>query len=230
MKPLVSVLVLSLAVSASAAVPSPMQTMARRFLINFAANRLDAAVRDFNEQMKATVTSEVLTNFKQQFDRDLGPFLSITAVQESSDGTFPVVELTGHFEKGSALVQVTFDANGKIGALHFDRVPDHNADLERIAREVFAAFNNRRFDDIGKHFDTKMSVQLPPAGLESLYRDVTGVYGKLKSVGEAQYAMQGDLHVVKLSAEYEKMPMLFEIVFNNTRRVVGWSFRPPPVK
>jgi len=39
--------------------------------------------------------------------------------------------------------------------------------------------------------------------------------------------MQGDLHVVKLSAEYEKMPMLFEIVFNNARRVVGWSFRPP---
>jgi Protein of unknown function (DUF3887) len=227
MKRLVPALVLSLAVSASAAVPSPMQTMARRFLLNFAANRLDAAARDFNEQMKATVTAEVLTNFKQQFDRDLGPFMSVTAVRESSDGTFPIVELTARFEKASALVQVTFDGTGKIGALHFDRVPDHNADLERIAREVFAAFNNRRFDDIGKHFDTKMSVQLPTPALESLYRDVTGVYGKLKSMGEAKYSMQGDLHVVKLSAEYERMPMLFEIVFNNARRVVGWSFRPP---
>jgi hypothetical protein len=227
MKALTHALVLSLAVSASAAVPSPMQTMARRFLVNFAANRLDTAARDFNEQMKATVTPEVLANFKQQFDRDLGPFLSIAAVKESTDGTFPVVELTARFEKGPALVQITFDDAGKIGALHFDRVPDHDAELERIAREVFAAFNNRRFDDVGKRFDTKMSVQLPPAALESLYRDVTGVYGQLKSVGEARYAMQGELHVVKLSAEFEKMPMLFEIVFNNARRVVGWSFRPP---
>ena len=226
MKTLTHALVLSLAVSASAAVPSPMQTMARRFLVNFAANRLDAAARDFNEQMKATVTADVLTRFKQQFDRDLGPFMSITAVQEGTDGTYPVVELTARFEKASALVQITFDGAGKIGALHFDRVPDRNAELERIAREVFAAFNNRRFDDLGKHFDTKMSVQLPPTALDSLYRDVTGVYGKLKSMGEAQYAMQGDLHVVKISADYEKMPMLFEIVFNNARRVVGWSFRP----
>lgn len=204
-----------------------MQTAARRFLTNFAGNRLEAAARDFNEQMKATVTPAVLANFKEQFDRDLGHFMSITAVREGMDGDFPVVELTARFEKAPALVQVTFDAAGRIGALHFDRVPDKNPELERIGREVLAAFNARRFDQIGKYFDEKMSAQLPPSALESLYRDVTAIYGKFKSVTEARFATQGDLRVVNIFAEYEKAPMLFEIVFNNDSRVVGWSFRPP---
>ena len=37
----------------------------------------------------------------------------------------------------------------------------------------------------------------------------------------------GRPRIVRISAKDEKMPMLFEIVFNNSRRVVGWSFRPP---
>ena len=214
-------------VAAAAVPPSPMQARARRFLINFAANRLDAAQNDFNEQMKATVTPAVLTGFKEQFDRDLGHFMSITAVQEGTEGEFPVVELTARFEKASAVVQVAFDAAGKIGALHFDRVPDNNPELERIGREVLLAFNARRFDDIGKHFDTKMSAQLPPPALEALYRDVTAIYGTFKSVTEVHYTTQRDLRIVNIFADYEKGPMLFEVVFNGSRRIVGWSFRPP---
>ena len=223
-----TLLFLSIAVRATAAVPSPSQSVARRFLINFGGNRLEAAAHDFNEQMKATVTPTVLANFKQQFDRDLGRFMSITAVRESTDGTFPVVEMTARFEKASTLVQVTFDAAGRIGALHFDRVPTNNPELERIGREVLTAFNGRRFEEIGKYFDEKMRAQLPPSALESLYRDVTNIYGKFKSVTEAHYTTQGELRIVNIFAEYEKAPMLFEVVFNSNARVAGWSFRPPP--
>lgn len=223
-----ALLFLSIAVRATAAAPSPMTALARRFLVNFAANRLDAAASNFNEQMKATVTPAVLTKFKEQFDRDLGRFMAVTAVQEGSDGTFPVVELTARFEKGSALVQVTFDAAGQIGALHFDRVASNDPMLERIARQVLDAFNAGRFEEIGKHLDEKMNAQLPPSGLESLYRDVTAVYGKFKSVTESQYTTQGDLRIVNIFAEYEKSPMLFEVVFNSNKRIAGWSFRPPP--
>lgn len=228
MRQLVTALVLATALPAAAAVPSPMQTSARRFLINFAGNRLDAAARDFNEQMKGTVTPAVLAGFKQQFDRDLGHFMSVTAVEEKTDGTFPIVELTARFEKASALVQVTFDAEGRIGALHFDRVPDSNPELEKIARDVLNAFNGRRFEEIGKYLDVKMSAQLPPAALETLCRDVTGIYGKFKYVTEVKYTTQRDLRIVNIFAEYEKAPMLFEAVFNANRRVAGWSFRPPP--
>ena len=223
-----TLLFLSIAVRATAAVPSPSQSVARRFLINFGGNRLEAAAHDFNEEMRTTVTPTVLANFKQQFDRDLGRFMSITAVRESTDGTFPVVELTARFEKASTLVQVTFDAAGRIGALHFDRVPTNNPELERIGREVLTAFNGRRFEEIGKYLDEKMRAQLPPSALESLYRDVTAIYGKFKSVTEAHYTTQGELRIVNIFAEYEKAPMLFEVVFNSNARVAGWSFRPPP--
>src|SRR6266498_5451078 len=94
-----ALLFVSIAVRATAAAPSPLQATARRFLINFSGNQLEAAANDFNEQMRATVTPSVLANFKQQFDRDLGHFKSITAVRESTDDTFPVIELTGQFEK-----------------------------------------------------------------------------------------------------------------------------------
>ena len=223
-----ALLFVSVAMRATAAVPSPSQSLARRFLINFGGNRLEAAAHDFNEQMKATVTPTVLANFKQQFDRDLGRFMSITAARESTDGTFPVVEMTARFEKASTLVQVTFDAAGRIGALHFDRVPTNNPELERIGREVLTAFNGRRFEEIGKYLDEKMRAQLPPSALESLYRDVTNIYGKFKSVTEAHYTTQGELRIVNIFAEYEKAPMLFEVVFNSNARVAGWSFRPPP--
>jgi hypothetical protein len=136
--------------------------------------------------------------------------------------------MTARFEKASILVQVTFDAAGRIGALHFDRVPTDNPELERIGREVLNAFNGRRFEEIGKYFDEKMRAQLPPPALESLYRDVTAVYGKFKSVTEARYATQGDLRIVNIFAVYEKAPMHFEVVFNSNARVAGWSFRPPP--
>ena len=220
-----ALLLVSIAVRAAA--PSRLQSVARRFVINFSGNRLEAAASDFNEQMRATVTPDVLANFKQQFDRDLGRFMSITAVRESSDGDFPVVELTARFEKAPALVQVIFDANGRIGALHFDRVPTNNPELERTARVVLDAFNRRRFEEIGKYLDEKMKAQLPPSALDSLYTDVTAVYGAFKSVTEARFTTQGDLRIVDIFAEYEKAPMLFEVVFNGSGRVAGWSFRPP---
>src|ERR1043166_1589689 len=104
-----ALLFVALALGATAAAPpSPMQAVARRFLINFAGNRLDAAAGDFNEQMRATVTPEILAKLKAQFDRELGHFRSITAVREGTDGTFPLVEMTAQFEKAPALVQVTF--------------------------------------------------------------------------------------------------------------------------
>ena len=224
MKPLVAALLLF---SLTAALPSAYQATARRFMTNFAANRLDDAALDFNEQMKTTVTPAVLTKFKQQFDRDLGPFRAITAVREGTDGNFPMIEITAQFDKAPALVQVTFDGEGHIGALHFGRPVQHNAYLEKLGRDVLDAFNNRRFEQLGKYFDMKMSVQLPASALESLHDDVTAVYGAFKSVKQVEYTTQRDLRIVNVYADYEKQPMLFEVVFSAGGRVVGWSFRPP---
>lgn len=177
--------------------------------------------------MRTTVTPEVLAKFKREFDSELGQFLSVTSARESTDGTFPVVELTARFARGSELVQVTFDEAGKIGALHFGRVAEGNPELEGVGRKVLDAFNGRRFEELGKYFDLKMNAQLPPSELATLYEDVTGIYGKFKSVTKIEYATQRDLRIVKILAEYEKMPMLFEAVFNTSGRVVGWTFRPP---
>jgi hypothetical protein len=224
---LTALVLLSLALPAAAATPSTRQVAARRFLINFAGNRLDAAAHDFNEQMRTTVTPEVLTKFKQEFDHDLGPFRSITAARENTSGPFPVVELTAQFEKSPALVQVTFDAQGQIGALHFDRVATNNPQLESIARQVFAAFNARRFEEIGKYLDERMTAQLPPSALESLHHDVTAVYGQFQSVTEVKYETQRDLRIVNVFAQYEKQEMLFEVIFDSRGKIAGWSFRPP---
>jgi hypothetical protein len=220
-------LLLSVATRAAAAIPSRFESIARRFMVNFGAGRLDAAAKDFNAEMKATVTPEVLANFKQQFDRDLGHYMSVTAVHAGSDGAFPLIEMTSRFEKGSALVQVIFDAEGKIGSLHFDRVATNDPALERTARAVLAAFNGGRFAEIGKYLDEKMNAQLPPSALESLYTDVTAIYGKFKAVTQVTYTTQRDLRIVNIFADYEKAPMLFEVVFNSSGRVAGWSFRPP---
>src|SRR5438874_2572107 len=89
----VRILAIAIALCATAAATmTPQQSAAKRFLNNFAANRLDAASSDFNEQMRGTVTLAVLTNFKQQFDRDLGRFLAVRSVHEGMSGDFPVVE------------------------------------------------------------------------------------------------------------------------------------------
>jgi hypothetical protein len=220
-----ALLLLSIAVSAPAA--GPIQGVARRFVLNFSTNRLEAATSDFNEQMKATVTPAVLVTLKEQLDRDFGHFRAVGAVRESTSGRFPLVELTAQFEKGPALFQVTFDGEGRIGALHFGRVESSNPELERAARQVLDDFNARRFAEIARRFDQKMSAQLPLPALESLHANVTEAYGAFKAVTEVRYAVERDLRVVSVFATYEKQPMLFECVFNAAGRVVGWSFRPP---
>jgi hypothetical protein len=221
-----ALLLVSVAIPAAAA-PASMQAAARRFLTNFAAGRFDAAASDFNEQMKATVTPQVLARQKEQFDRDFGRFRWISSLRETTEAGFPVIELTAQFEKAPALVQVAFDADRRIGALHFNRVASNNPELERMARRVLDDFNARRFDEIEKYLDMKMSAQLPPSALDALYTDVTAVYGNFKAVTEVHYLTQRDLRIVNIIAAYEKMPLLFEVVFNNAGRITGWSFRPP---
>jgi hypothetical protein len=211
---------------------SPRETVAREFVTNFAAGRLEAATKDFNEAMRATVTLPTLAELKQQIDEQVGPFVAVTDVWQGNDNGFPVIGLTCQYEKFPVSVRVSFDVNDRVAAIHANPIVPLPvaSDLEAEARELLANFNAGLFNNVSRHFDTAMRAQLTPSKLAELHNKVTWRYGAFRSVTEVRQREERGLTAIELSTTFDKAPVMVRVVFDSKRRVAGLKIEPAPAR
>ena len=101
-------------------VRNPLESKARDFVSYFTTAKFDMASKDFNEEMRETVTPAVLAEMKRQSDYYLGDFRSIVMVRQRREGSFRMVEIVCRFDKSLGAFRVAFDALDSIGALHIE--------------------------------------------------------------------------------------------------------------
>ena len=207
------------------AVRTPLESIARELLANFNAGRFDAASKDFNETMRATVTPSVLADLKQQSDMNLGGFQSITDVRQRREGGFHLVELVCRYEKSSASLRVVFDAANHVGAVALDPIVVDPI-LETAARELLKNFVAGDFEAAAKQFDPKMRAQLPPLRLARLQAQVTSKYGAFRSVIAVHQLTDQTYRGIDLTTAYERLPVSFRVIFDSAGQVAGIKIAP----
>jgi len=81
-------------------VPWAIDEPARAFLTNFNAGQLEAASKDFNEEMRATSPISVLKTVKQNLDDQAGAFKEVKETKHTKDSGFKIVMFECAYEKG----------------------------------------------------------------------------------------------------------------------------------
>ncbi len=209
-------------------VPWPVDKPAREFLTNFNAGQLDLAAKDFNTELRATTTIAVLKKVKEELDATAGAFKEITETHHTKDAGFRNVIFLCAYEKGPVKVGVTFDHYDRVGAISVTRiVPDKvDAGFEATARQFVDDFTARRFEIAGKAFDGNMQRQLTPAKLAELSQDVSRRYGTFKSVTKVSQRPQKAYQVIDLTADFDRAPAAFSVVFDGAGRIAGVHIEP----
>jgi hypothetical protein len=207
---------------------TPLESMARDLLTSFNAGRFEAASKDFNETMRATATPSILAELKRRSDAELGGFRFITDVRQRSEGGFRIVELVCKYEKSSASFRVVFDIDNSIGAIFLDPIAIAPVDpaLEVTARALLKNFVAGDFEATAKQFDPKLRVQLPPPRLAQLQAQVTKTYGTFRSVTAINQVTEQDYRTIELTAAYDRLPVLFLVVFDSAGHVTGVKIGP----
>jgi hypothetical protein len=213
-----------------AAVKPPLETTAGELLANFTAGRFEAASKDFNDTMRATVPPSTLVDLKHQFDAQLGAFGSVTEVRQRREDGFRVVELISRCEKSLLLVRVVFDASDRVGAVFFDPIipPPVDPVLQAVALELLADITASRFDVAGKHFDAALRAQLPPSALAKLNKQMAEEFGAFRSVTEVRQRTEQGLRIIDLNTAYDDSPDAVGVEFDAEGRVAGEHIRPVP--
>ncbi|MEA2239319.1 MAG: uncharacterized protein QOC81_4043 [Thermoanaerobaculia bacterium] len=208
--------------------PSPIEQAAREMLTNFTAYRFEAAVLDFNDELRPQVTPAVLADIKQQMDRTVGMFRSVTAVHQRNQDGFRVIELVAKYQRSPVSVRVVFDGNNKVGAVYFNPIQPAPVDpaLEKIARGVLTDLMAGRFDDAAKPFDDTMRAQLTPAKLADLNRSILNLYGAVRSITEVRTRVEEPYRIIDVIAACEKMPLAFRVGFDAKNRVAAVHISP----
>jgi hypothetical protein len=208
--------------------PSAIEQSAREMLANFNAGRFAAAVIDFNDDLRPQVTPAVLAQYREQIEGSVGVFQAITAVHQSNENGFRVIELIAKYQKSPVAVRVVFDIRNKIGSVHFNPILPAPADpgLEKAARDLLANLMAGRFDDVTKQFDDTMRVQLTPAKLADLNRNILQLYGKVESITEVRDRVEEPYRIIEVIAACEKMPLKFRVGFDGKSRVAAVHVTP----
>jgi Protein of unknown function (DUF3887) len=202
---------------------SPRETIARELLMNFAAGRLDAAAKDFNETLRTTATVSYLRDLKRQIDAQVGGFQALTDVRRGRDEGFPLIEMICKYEKGPVAFRVAFDVTDRVAAVYVSPILPSAVDpaLEAEARAVLADFNAGRFDGVSGRFGPAMRGQLTTAGLTELRNQVSREFGAFQSVTDVRQKEEEHYKAIELTASFEKSPVLVRVVFDAEKRVVG---------
>lgn len=218
----------SIALPPAPFVPWPVDKPAREFLVNFNAGQLDLAAKDFNLELRATTTAAVLKRVKDDLDAKAGAFKEINDTRHTKDAGFKNVVFLCTYEKGPVKVGVTFDHYDRVGAISVTRIVDEKVDaaFEATARQFVDDFTARRFETAGKAFDGNMQRQLTPAKLSELSQDVSRRYGTFKSVVKVSQRPQKAYQVIDLTAEFDRSPAAFSVVFDGAGRIAGVHIEP----
>lgn len=229
MKIVASLLLTALfAINPRAKVQSPIEQTARELLANFTAGRFEAACRDFNDELRPMVTAAVLANVKEQCDRQVGAFQSVSEVHQGSEDGFRMVELIAKFDKSPVSVRVVFDNYDRVRAVYFNPIVPPLADpaLEAVARELLANIVAGHFDEAGRHFDDTMRSQLSPAGLAGLSKNIANAFGTFRSVTEVHQRFEKPFRIIDLIVACDKTPLAFRVAFDVRDRIAAVHISP----
>jgi hypothetical protein len=203
------------------------EKMAREFLANFIAGRFDAAEKDFSGSLKSVATVPTLKKMKEQLESQGGAFRYISAIRQTEEDSFPVVELMAEYEKSAVAVRVVFDEDW-VGAVFFNPLVAERIDpkLEEVARDLLAGLVEGRFEAAEKFFDPGMRGQLPPQKLAELARSVNETFGRFLSVTSVRQKTGPALRTIDLVAAYEKSPVRVSVIFDARGGVSGLTIAP----
>lgn len=205
----------------------PLETIARQLFTNFVSARYAAVAKDFNEEMRATVTPKELAQQRDLIASQIGPFEYIMTVKRRTEGGWPVVDVTAKYERSLAVMTVSFDETFHVSKVTIAPLTGPPPDpLEREARSFLADFNARNFEAVENRFDARMRQSLPTPQLEELSRTVTRTYGAFTSITEARTGKRANLTTVELLADYSGTPVQVSVVFNRAHRIAGLTFAP----
>jgi hypothetical protein len=209
-------------------VPSTLEATAKEMLTNLTASRFDAATKDFNDTLRATIKPTTLAEVKQEADAKVGAFQRIEEVRQRREDGFRVVELVCRYEKGPVALKVVFDATDRIGAVFFNPIAADAVDpvLEEKARELVTNFTVGHFEEAMKHFDPVMRHNLPAEGLLALSKQVGERYGTFTSVGAIRQRKAQGLRIVDIAATYSLQRANISVVFNADNQIAGLRITP----
>jgi hypothetical protein len=205
----------------------PLETKARELVANLSAGKFDAVTKDFNEDMLATATPQVLAEQKQILENAVGRFRGITAAHEYRQDGFRTVDVTCRYEKLPAVFHITFDDHDRIGAVRFTPVETPKVDpaLEATAREFLTNFTAGNFEAASSRFDLTMQRQLPPTQLAELAKTITTRHGAFRSVTQVSAAVDGTYRVIILTTAHD-VPVEVRIVFDPQGAIAGLRIGP----
>jgi len=130
---------LALAVVTSLAVPSlwagspKLQETARSVVEALDAGRVNEVSARFDERMGQALPPERLAAVWKQVTAQVGPLQRIGSVTVQKQGGLSVVNVACAFEKAPLLVQLSFDAQGRIAGLYFRPAPPPTPAPEQVA-------------------------------------------------------------------------------------------------
>ena len=205
----------------------PLETKARELVANLTAGKFDAVTKDFNEDMLAAATPQVLAEQKQILENAVGRYRGITSARQYRQDGFRVVDVTCRYEKSPAVFHVTFDDTDRIGAVRFTPVETPQVDpaLEATAREFLTNFTAGNFEAASARFDTNMHRQLTPAKLAELAKTITTRHGAFRSVTAVAAAVDGPYRVIILTAAHD-VPVEVRVVYDPQGAIAGLRMGP----
>ena len=207
---------------------NPLESKARDFVSYFTTAKFDMASKDFNEEMRETVTPAVLAEMKRQSDYYLGAFRSIVMVRQRREGGFRMVEIVCRFDKSLGAFRVAFDALDSIGALHIEPLTAEPVEpvLEAAARDFLKNFVAKDFEAATAHFGPLLQIQLSPAILARQQTQIADAYGGFRSVKEVRQITDEPYRTIELITVFERASVSIRIAFNSDNKITGMRLEP----
>jgi regulator of sirC expression with transglutaminase-like and TPR domain len=227
---LVTSLVLSVlfAVSHRPRLQSPIESISRELLTNFANGNLQAVTKDFNDQLRPLATPEILAQVKNNLESKAGTFLSVTEAHESLQAGSRVIELTARYSKYPVSVVVVFDMLDRIQSVYFNPILPEAPDptLEAVTKEMATNFVAGKFEDLAKPFHPEMRVKLTPQELANIATNVKQIFGTYQSVKDVKQRVERGYRIIDLVLNYTNGPVAFRASFDPQGRVCALQIAP----
>jgi hypothetical protein len=100
------------------AAPDPaLEASARALLANFVAGRYDEVGTAFDDTMRKQLPPAALANLAASVAESFGAYQSVTAVKQSSNPPYRVIEMTLAYTKQPASFRVAFNLQNRVAAL-----------------------------------------------------------------------------------------------------------------
>ena len=208
-------------------VATRIEKIATELAANFNNGKFVEASKDFNTEMRGLVTPAIMASIKKQMDSEVGAFQSVSRTSEAEQDGVRAVDLLLHYEHGPVVLHVTFDAEDKVAAVHFNQMKEPPpALLETTARKFFGYFIAERFDDASSDFNATLREQLPPDRLRTLLSQSTAIYGPYQALLEAQPRENEGFRIVDLKTRWGKMMVNVGVVFDDEWQIAGLHIAP----